>query len=269
MIEAVAPGVRRLLAPNPGLMSGPGTNTYLLGEHAVVVVDPGPLHEGHLAAILAEAGGPIVGVWLTHAHPDHAKAVGRLLERTGARLYAWARPNPTYAIPDLPAPDVALADGQVLTVEGEAYAVLHTPGHASDHVCFFRARDGLLFTGDVVLGRGTVVIAPPDGDMGVYLATLDRLARLGARRLAPGHGEVIDEAQAKLESYIHHRLAREAQVLALVQAGTGAVDAIVAALYAEVDPRLHPIAAEQVLAHLLKLESEGRVVRQAGGWGVP
>lgn len=269
--HVVAPGVRCLLAPNPGMMTGPGTNTYLLGEREVVVVDPGPAMPAHLDAILAAVaarGGRLAAIWLTHAHPDHASAVRALQDRTGAPLLAWPTPNSTYAgrIAGLTTPERALADGDRLTVEGEIYEVLHAPGHASDHVVFWRPSDGVLFTGDVIVGLGTVVIAPPDGDLLAYLATLRRLAALAPHLLLPGHGEPMPEAVAKLEGYIAHRLAREAQIVARLQAGLGTVAAIVADIYREVDPRLHPVAEMQVHGHLLKLVAEGRAEKRDGRW---
>lgn len=267
----VAANVRCLLAPNPGMMTGPGTNTYLLGEREVIVIDPGPAMPAHLDAILtavAERGGRLSAIWLTHAHPDHASAVRELQDRTGAPLLAWPTPNSTYVgrIPGLSAPERALADGDRLSVEGEAYEVLHAPGHASDHVVFYRPTDGVLFTGDVIVGLGTVVIAPPDGDLLAYLATLKRLADLRPSLLLPGHGEPMPDAVARLEGYIAHRLAREAQIIERMKTGLGTVSAIVADIYREVDPRLHPVAEMQVHGHLLKLVAEGRAAKRDGRW---
>lgn len=255
-------GIRCVLAPNPGMMTGPGTNTWLLGEAEVVVVDPGPETPAHLDAILAAAGGaPIAGIWLTHAHPDHAKGVGPLAARTGAPVLAWPVPAPTYPIPGLPVPDRALADGDPLTVDGRAWTAVHAPGHASDHLCFFRPDDRTLLTGDVVVGQGTVVIAPPDGDLAAYLASLDKLAALDAAVLLPGHGDPIPQAAAKLAEYKAHRLAREAQVMARLAAGDDTIAAIVAAVYPGIAPALARVASRQVHGHLLKLVAEGRAAQ--------
>lgn len=265
--EAVLPGVRRLLAPNPGMMTGPGTNTWLLGDAEVVVVDPGPEIPAHLDAIVAAAGGaPIVGIWLTHAHPDHAKAVGPLAARSGAPVAAWPTPAPTYPLPGLPVPDRALADGDLLTVDGRIWRTIHAPGHASDHLCFFREDDRALLTGDVVVGQGTVVIAPPDGDLGAYLASLDRLASLDAAILLPGHGDAIHTAAAKLAEYKAHRLAREAQVVARLAAGDETIAAIVASVYPGIASELARVASKQVHGHLLKLAAEGRATEADGRW---
>lgn len=267
--EAIAPGVRRLLAPNPGMMTGPGTNTWLLGVGEVVVVDPGPDVPQHLAAIrAAAAGAPIIGVWLTHAHPDHANAVGALIAATGATYAAWPTPAPTYAIPGLPTPDRPLSDGDQLHVDGETWEVVHAPGHASDHVCFLRQGDRLLLTGDVVVGLGTVVIAPPDGDLRAYLASLDRLAGLGASVLLPGHGDPIADPKAKIAEYKAHRLAREAQVFEHLGQGSATIDALVAAIYSGLDPKVQRVAARQVHGHLLKLAAEGRAMESDGSWAL-
>jgi glyoxylase-like metal-dependent hydrolase (beta-lactamase superfamily II) len=265
----VAPGIRCLLAPNPGMMTGPGTNTYLIGDREVVVVDPGPGMDEHVEAILTAVGeGRLVGIWLTHAHPDHASAVKELQDRTGAPLWAWPTPNTTYEgrIPGMHAPEHALADGDRLVVEAQSYQVLHAPGHASDHVVFFRESDGVLFTGDVVVGFGTVVIAPPDGDLQAYLATLSRLSALQPAIILPGHGDPIPEAVAKIDEYIRHRLAREAQIVAQLTQGDQTMDALVAAIYQHIDARLRPVARMQVHGHLLKLAAEGRAQEADGAW---
>lgn len=261
-------GIRRVLAPNPGMMTGPGTNTYLVGVNELAVVDPGPAIAEHVDAIQAQAGAPIAQIWLTHAHPDHAMAVAALKAATGAVLLAWPTPNPTYEIPGLPAPDRPLADGDDVTLDGEHYHILHTPGHASDHVCFFRESDRALFTGDVVVGQGTVVIAPPDGDLTDYLLSLERLLALDASVILPGHGEPILEPHAKLREYIDHRLARERQVLDGLARGLSSIDALVSEIYAAVDKRVHPVAAQQVHGHLLKLERDGVVRPVGGGWAL-
>ena len=246
-------GIRRLLAPNPGLMTGPGTNTYLVGDD--VVIDPGPDDAGHVRAIAEATAGRLRLILLTHRHRDHAAASGRLQALTGARIACWHADGPN---------DLPLQDGDVVETISGAIAAIHTPGHASDHLCFLLG--GALFAGDMVAGVGTLVIAPPDGDMAAYLSSLDRLASLGASVLMPGHGDPISDVAGKLAEYKAHRLQREAQVLERVEAGRGAIAAIVADLYGAIDARLHPIAAQQVHAHLLKLAAEGRVREDKRGW---
>jgi glyoxylase-like metal-dependent hydrolase (beta-lactamase superfamily II) len=255
----IAPGIRRLLAPNPGMMTGPGTNTYLIGEKEVAVLDPGPADESHLQAILEAVGGRLDWIWLTHAHPDHASGVKALKEATGAKLACWPVPNRVYEVDGLEPMERPLSDGMELVLDNTRYLALHTPGHASDHVCFFRPADGWLFTGDVVVAQGSVLIAPPDGNLADYLNTLDRLQALNAHWLAPGHGDPIADACGKLTEYKAHRLMREAQVLGCLTEGPQSVKTLVSALYAQIDPRLHELAGQQLLGHLLKLQAEGRV----------
>ncbi|MEB3223206.1 MAG: MBL fold metallo-hydrolase [Candidatus Sericytochromatia bacterium] len=262
----VAPGIRCLVAPNPGPMTGPGTNTWLLGDRDVVVVDPGPAADRHVEAILAAcAPGRVAAIWLTHAHPDHACAVPALQARTGAPLVANAVPAPTYQIPGLQPPARALHDGVRLLVDGVSWEALHTPGHASDHFCFLRLEDRGVLTGDVVVGQGTVVVAPPDGDMAAYLASLERLAALRPAVLWPGHGQPIHDASDRLEVYRSHRLRREAQVLAAVRAGAGDVAGLTARLYPHAHGVIARVAARQIEAHLGKLRADGRVRAGADG----
>ncbi|MEB3329953.1 MAG: MBL fold metallo-hydrolase [Candidatus Sericytochromatia bacterium] len=266
----VAAGVRCLVAPNPGPMTGPGTNTWLLGEEDVVVVDPGPAIEAHVDAILAAcAPGRVAAIWLTHAHPDHACAVASLRARTGAPLVASAVPAPTYDIPGLGLPDHPLQDAGRLLVEGDPWEALHTPGHASDHYCFHRVADRGVITGDLVVGQGTVVVAPPDGDMAAYMASLDKVAAVAPRVLWPGHGPPVTEAADRLAAYKAHRLQREAQVLAAVAAGCGTIEGLRARLYPQAQGVIARVASRQLEAHLRKLQAEGRLrLAQGAGGGL-
>jgi glyoxylase-like metal-dependent hydrolase (beta-lactamase superfamily II) len=244
------PGVRRLTAPNPGMMTGPGTNCYLVGTDEVVVVDPGPDDEGHIDALVEAGGGRIRWIALTHTHIDHWPATPALKERTGAEVVGFVSKDGLEV-------DRTLADGEVV---GGLTAV-HTPGHASNHLCFWDADRRLLFTGDHVMSGSTVVIAPPDGDMAAYLASLEKVRALAPDALAPAHGPLLTEPDAYLEHYITHRLAREAAVAdALVAAGpTGAdTETLVKAVYVDVHELLHPVARFSVWAHLRKLTAEGR-----------
>jgi glyoxylase-like metal-dependent hydrolase (beta-lactamase superfamily II) len=252
---------RLVRAPNPSPMTLEGTNTYLLGAQGageVVVVDPGPDLLDHRRAVddaLAEADAAVVAVVLTHHHSDHAEAAG-WADEWGAALYAFT--------PRLvPGPAVALADGAQLQRGGMTIEAVHTPGHASDHLCLRVVETDAVLTGDHVLGRGTTVIAWPDGDMAAYLASLERLATLGAAVLYPGHGPVVDDPQSRVAEYLAHRREREEQVVAALRAGAATPAEVVAAVYAEVDPVLHPVAERSVRAHLAKLVAEGRV-RDAG-----
>jgi glyoxylase-like metal-dependent hydrolase (beta-lactamase superfamily II) len=268
LVAEVAPGVRRLVAPNPGVMTGPGTNTYLVGTDQVAVIDPGPDDAGHLEAILEAAADRVRWILVTHTHVDHSPLTAALKARTGALALGFG-PAPALPSPTLDGhdrefrPDRVLADDDRLeTPEFELVAV-HTPGHAANHLCFELSGQALLFSGDHVMQGSTVVIAPPDGDMADYLESLAKVSRRSPRRIAPGHGEVIDDAAAVLDAYLSHRLAREAAI-GMVLAGAGpdglAVEAIVAAVYTDVPAPLHPIARYSVWAHLRKLAGEGRAI---------
>lgn len=258
----VAPGVQRITAPNAGMMTGPGTNTYLVGESKVAVIDTGVDNSAHLDAIEAAASGPIRWILITHAHPDHSPGAHALARRTGAKIYA----NPTalqgVRDPDFK-PDVHLHEGDVIEAPDFRLRCLHTPGHAADHLCFLREADGLLFAGDHVMDSVTVVIAPPDGDMADYLDSLARLQQVPIQAIAPAHGGLITQASATFAQIISHRLKREQQILALLQQGQSQepqkIANMVAYIYPEIPEGLRAVAGWQVYAHLLKLRGEGRV----------
>jgi hydroxyacylglutathione hydrolase len=254
--SALSPLVRRVVADNPSHMTGPGTNTYLVGVDEVAVIDPGPAGKQHTDAIIGGAERErIRWIVLTHTHPDHAPGATRLAKATGAEVLAYSKRERSVRV------DRALADGD--TIDGTEFRleVLHTPGHAPNHLCFFLDEERMLFTGDTVLGGMFSVVSPSTGgDMGDYLATLERLRKIRRlRAIAPGHGEVIDEPRAKIDEYLKHRRSRERQILALVQRGPTRVQDIVATLYVDTPELLLPVAAKQVYAHLKKLRAEGRV----------
>jgi glyoxylase-like metal-dependent hydrolase (beta-lactamase superfamily II) len=224
------------------------------------VADPGPDDTGHLEAIARAAAGQggLGAILVTHGHADHAAGAARLRALTGAPVLARSREG-------VAATDRTLADGERIAVGARTLRALHTPGHRFDHLCFLLEDGGALFAGDLVAGVGTVVIAPPEGDLADYLASLQRLLALeGLRSILPGHGPVVEDGPALLREYVAHRLLREQQVLAGLQAGLSTISALVARIYADVDPALHPAAGRSVAAHLLKLEREGRVARPAG-----
>lgn len=255
---SIAPGVRRITAPNPGMLTGPGTNTYLVGEEEVAVIDTGVADAAHLDAIEAAAPGPITKILITHAHPDHSKGARELAQRTGASVLS--HPYRLQGIRDENFhADVHLNEGDLVTGPDFQLRCLHTPGHAADHLCFLREHDGLLFAGDHVMQAVTVVIAPPDGDMADYLTSLARLQQEPVKTIAPAHGGLMGEPTQTFADIIAHRLQREAQILALLGENVRRVDAMVERLYVAVPAALHPVAAWQVYAHLLKLRSEGRV----------
>jgi glyoxylase-like metal-dependent hydrolase (beta-lactamase superfamily II) len=260
-LDEIAPGVRRLVARNPGFMTGPGTNTYLVGTQRCAVIDPGPHDLVHIERILEAAGGHVSTILATHTHPDHSPAVAALAQSTGAEVLG--RGAPVHGRQDATfAPTRVLNDGDLARVGDLALRAIHTPGHASNHVCYLLEGSGLLFSGDHVMQGSTVVIGPPDGSMQLYLQSLARLQREPITRIAPGHGTVIEDAQAEVARLIVHRLQREAKVVErLRRAGRVTIDVLVGSVYDDVDPRLHPVAKGSLLAHLLKLEADGRAAR--------
>lgn len=252
--------VRCVLAPNPSPMTLEGTNTYLVGgPGAVIVMDPGPNDDAHLGAVAAAvAGANVIAVLLTHRHPDHADAAERCAEMFDTVIALGdepSRPN-----------DVPLRDGLRFGGDGVFLDAIATPGHSSDHYSFVLAEERLLFTGDHILGRGTTVVAYPDGDMGEYLASLERLRGMDVEKIFPGHGPVIEEPQRVITEYIDHRLMRERQVIDGLAAGPATSEELVARIYTDVDPILHPVAALSVRAHLAKLAREGRAVQDGEQW---
>ena len=246
-------------APNPGPLTGSGTNTWIYGRGETVVIDPGPGDEAHLERVLEAARrlGRVTAVACTHHHLDHLEGAARLCQLAGAPLAVYFRRagGPT---------TLPLHDGDRLLVGRGALVAIHTPGHASDHLCFFDESTRTLFTGDHVLQGTTSLVVPPDGDMTAYLSSLEKTLRLRPLRLHPGHGESIADGEAAIRELIAHRLQREAQILRQLQRGPAGPDSLVPRLYASYPPEVMGMAAGTVLAHLLKLEREGRVRRLTG-----
>lgn len=262
--SALSPLVRRIVAHNPSMMTGPGTNTYLVGIDEIVVIDPGPDEASHLDAIAGCGGDRIRWIACTHTHPDHSPGVAGLKERTGAEVLAFDARDGLEI-------DRAMADGDLIEATEFVLRAVHTPGHASNHLCFLLEQERMLFSGDHIMEGSTVVIAPPDGDMAAYLHSLERLTTLRPRlrSIAPGHGHLIEAPAAKIEEYINHRLDRERQVLEyLERAGTTTIEPIVKELYADIAEELHPVAAKSVWAHLRKLADDGKAKGDAfdGEW---
>ena len=266
VVATLAPGLRRLTAPNPGMMTGPGTNTYIVGTDALVVIDPGPDLPEHIAALTELAGPHLAWILCTHTHRDHSPAARELQRRTGAKV--GGRPAPDDARHDESfAPERILADGDTISVPGVTLRAVHTPGHASNHLCFLWEERRLLFTGDHVMQGSTVVISPPDGDMAVYLASLERLLDFDIAHLAPGHGRIIEEPHGEVKRLVAHRLKRERKVLAAVEdSGGGTLAELVKRAYDDASEKLHEVAQRSLHAHLIKLRDEGRVKVENGRW---
>jgi len=254
----VATDVWRVVAPNPSPLTGPGTNTYVIGPGRAVVIDPGPDDDVHLQRVMATAGGRIERIVCTHSHPDHSPGAATLHRLTGAPV--MGRPAPLVDHQDETyAPDVILQDDDRIAAAGRPMRVLHTPGHASNHVCLLLEPDGLLFTGDHLMQGSTVVILPPDGSMKAYLDSLDRLQKLPLETIAPGHGALIPHAHEEISRVVAHRLKREAKVVdALSRRGTATLDELLPDVYDDVPASLHDWARYSLLAHTIKLVDDGR-----------
>ena len=268
--DQVSPLVQRVIADNPGPFTFTGTGTYIVGRPdqgaEVAVIDPGPMDEAHLAALLAAVDGRRVShVMVTHTHRDHAPLARPFAEATGAPILA-ARPpaRETHASGGLDededaefAPDVVLTGGEIVAGDGWTLEALFTPGHASNHMAFALHEENALFCGDHVMGWSTTVVAPPDGNMRRYMASLDAVIARGFDTLWPTHGAPITDVGPFLEAYRAHRIEREAQIVGRLAAGDRTIAEMVPALYAAVDRRLWPAASLSVLAHLIKLVEDG------------
>ncbi|MEJ2603174.1 MAG: MBL fold metallo-hydrolase [Gammaproteobacteria bacterium] len=265
-LERLSPLIRRIVAPNAGMMTGPGTNTYLIGSEEVAVIDPGPADPGHIDAIIEATEGRLRRVLATHTHRDHSPGATLLAQRTGAQLLGMPPP----ATPENDrafAPDRPIVHGQRIGCEEYTLEVIHTPGHASNHACYLLLQEATVFTGDHIMNGSTVVIAPPDGNMADYLRSLALLKRYALERIAPGHGEMLESPAAVVDWIIEHRNEREAKVLErLERVGPCEMDILLAEVYDEVDPRLLPLAKYSLRAHLDKLLEEDRAILEDGHW---
>ena len=262
--KALSPLARRILAPNPSVFTGPGTNTYLVGIDEIVVIDPGPADDSHLDAIVGCGGDRIRWIAVTHTHPDHSPGVAGLKERTGAEVLA-------FTAKDGLKPDRRIRDGHTIEATEFRLSAIHTPGHASNHLCFLLEEERMLFSGDHIMDGSTVVIRPPDGDMAAYLDSLARLRTMRLRSIAPGHGRLIQQPAEVIDWYIAHRHERERQVLdVLREQGSAKIDQLVPIVYADVDEERQQIARHSMHAHLLKLAAEGKVTGRTltGKWSI-
>jgi glyoxylase-like metal-dependent hydrolase (beta-lactamase superfamily II) len=272
----LAPGVQRLVANNPTPFTYKGTNAYILGQgRELMLIDPGPTDDVHFEAIMKLVGSRrLTHVVVTHTHRDHIDGLDRLVKATGAKTAGFGRKAPVvgakkkssigeYSDEDF-VPDVKLVDGTRLEGDGFALTAVHTPGHAPDHLCFVLEEEQALFSGDNVLGVGTTVIPLQSGDLGEYMASLDRMLALAPRRIYPAHGPAIEDGSGKIRDYIAHRKSREAQILAELRPEPRSVPDVVRAVYASYPVSLHAAAAQSTSQHLAKLEREGRAIRSGG-----
>jgi len=266
VVDQLSPLVRRIVAPNPSVMTGPGTNTYLVGNEQIAVIDPGPTNPEHIDAILQAGAGRIRWIMVTHTHDDHSPGVAPLLEAIQAETHGSPAPDNWHQDTDFK-PDVELVDGARLVTDEFSIRAIHTPGHVANHYCLLVEDEGLLITGDHIMSGSTVVIIPPSGDMNDYIESLRRLLDENLQALAPGHGDLIADPRSEIEKLITHRLKREAIVVkALEQSGGGSLDALVKLAYAETPVSLHGVAKLSLEAHLLKLEHDQRAACSDGNW---
>ncbi|MEO7336670.1 MAG: MBL fold metallo-hydrolase [Caldimonas sp.] len=266
----LSPRLLRVTADNGSVMTGPGTNTYLIGggvSNEWAVIDPGPLSETHVDAVLAAAPGPIRWIFATHTHLDHSPATALLKTRTGATVHGLASLNREWQDATFD-PEVILRGGERIELPGDStLRVIHTPGHASNHLCYLLEEEKMLFTGDHVMQASTVVINPPDGDMAAYIASLRALLSEDLDWLAPGHGFLMAEPRVAIEWIIDHRLKRESKVVdALKARSVATAEALLPTVYDDVPERLHPMALRSLRAHLDKLKTDGRAGESEGNW---
>ena len=267
--DQLSPLIRRVIANNPSPFTFTGTGTYIIGTGNVAVIDPGPLLDDHVDAILAALGPDerVSHIVVTHTHLDHSPACTPLQQRTGAKIYSYAPPSPDqFDGPRLEEdaddnfrPDHIVAHGDIIAGDDWTLECVFTPGHMANHMCYALREEKALFTGDHVMGWSTTVIAPPDGNMNSYMASLDLLLSRDDKIYWPTHGTSIDDPQNFVRAYITHRRGREAQIITRLEAGDETIRQMVATMYVDVDKRLHPAAALSVFAHIQDLVERGKV----------
>ena len=257
--------LRRITAPNPGPMTDEGTNTYILGEDKVAVVDPGPLEQSHIDAILNAVGDNIKWVVATHTHPDHSPAVAPIALATGAQVVGML-PEDTMFQDETFQPQWHMQHDEVIVGDNFNLRAIHTPGHVSNHLCFLLEDEGILLAGDHIMNGSTVVIVPPSGDMKAYIESLQLLSTYPLKKIGPAHGELMDFPLETINWLIEHRLGREEKVIEKLstRAGIALLD-LVPVVYDDVDPSLHSFAQLSLLAHLIKLEQEQRASSHGEG----
>ena len=266
--STIAPGIVRITAPNPSVMTGPGTNSYIVGDRELVLIDPGPDIESHAKALIEAVGNRLKWIVCTHTHLDHSPAAHAVKAATGAPIAGAVcaqdgRQDAQFV------PDRVLSEGDTVSVEGVTLRAIQTPGHVCNHLCYLYAQRKLLFTGDHVMQGSTVVITPPNGSMRDYLSSLDKVLGLDIAELAPGHGRVIRSPHDEVRKIIAHRLKREAKVLdALKRKSPCSLDELVPLAYDDTPERLYPVARRSLHAHLIKLVQDGKARESGERWEI-
>jgi len=259
-VRTLSGRVRGIVAPNPGPMTGPGTNTYIVGGSDLVLVDPGPAVASHVDAILACVGDRLRYIACTHTHPDHSPAAAVVADATGAELIGRTTADDRHQ--DLSfQPASQIDDDECIAGQDWTLRAIRTPGHVDNHVCYLLEEEGIVFAGDHIMNGSTVVIVPPGGNMADYIASLRRLLDYQVMVVAPGHGELIQDCRGEVEKLVRHRLMREAKVFAALEERPQSLDELVVNVYDDVDPMMHEWAKLSLLAHLIKLEGEGKTLK--------
>ncbi|MGE4219701.1 MAG: MBL fold metallo-hydrolase [Alphaproteobacteria bacterium] len=265
--DRVSPMIRRVVAENPSAFTFHGTGTYIVGTGKVAVIDPGPLDDAHFNALMrAVEGETVTHILVTHTHRDHSPLAARFKAATGAPTYGYGPHGGDSKAPRVEegpdwdfTPDVVVKDGGIVAGEGWTFEAVHTPGHTSNHLCFALKEEKALFSGDHVMGWSTSVVSPPDGDMAAYFRSLHKLLDRDDDIYWPTHGAPIEDPKTHVRAFIAHREDRERQILELLKRGGRTIPEMVLSMYADVNPGLHRAAARSVLAHLVKMEEEGRI----------
>jgi glyoxylase-like metal-dependent hydrolase (beta-lactamase superfamily II) len=274
-VEEVVPGVRRLVANNPGPFTFKGTVSYIVGRERVAIIDPGPADDAHIQALLdAVRGETVTHIFVTHTHRDHSPAAAAIKQATGAKTFAEGPHRPARVLHIGEAtrldasgdrdfiPDVALADGEVVSGSGWTLEAVATPGHTANHMAFALREANTLFSGDHVMAWSTTIVAPPDGAMSDYMASLEKLARRGEAVYLPGHGGAVKDAASFVGHLIRHRQGREASILQRLRKSPADIPTLVRAIYIGIDPRLARAAGLSVFAHLEDLVARGIVMTE-------
>lgn len=268
-VRVLSAGLACVTAPNPGVMTGPGTNSYIVGEGELAIIDPGPDLPEHIEALesaIQQLGGTLSTIFVTHTHPDHSPAAKILAEKTGAKLIGQKIEQDGFQDASF-TPDQEAEDGHRYSIGDHGVVAIYTPGHVDNHFCYLHEGSGAVITGDHIMEGSTVVIIPPAGNMADYIRSLKHLLDFPIKALAPGHGQLILEPIKEVEALVAHRLKREAKVVEVVsQLKQGSLESLTPPIYDDVDPSLHSVAQYSLWSHLLKLKEEGKVQEMGDQW---